>query len=151
MAAGATYDDAARFPQSDSHLGDDPEFVHDPEDDLIKQTLKRPIRLRNEGGIAQRTKENLEALGGVRNPKKAIQRLPNHKKIGQLALDAMMQVLYADAAIEDLILKALGDSTKANKGPWEEQIIRARKTLYKVLGISYTRRSRLIYLGSGLS
>ena len=54
----------------------------------------------------------------------------------------MTQVLYADAAIEDLILKALGDSTKSNKGPSEQQIIKARKALYKVLGISYSRRSQ---------
>ena len=106
----------ARLP-SDSRRFEEQEFEHSSECDLVKQVVKRPIRLRNEEELTQRTRDNLEALGGMINPKKAVQRLPKHKSTGKLALDAMTQVILAAAAIGELILAALGDATKTNRGP----------------------------------
>ena len=102
------------FPQSD---GEEDDIIHDvdanPDDDLIKQTLTRPVRLKEDDAQAQRTRENVAALGGMRNPRIAV-----------------------------LVMDALGDATKRNKGPTQNQILRARRELYKALGISYDNRTQ---------
>ena len=118
---------SARLPQSD--LADHDVDI-DPDDDLIKPALKRPIRLKNEDVQTRRAKSNREALGGMRNPRNALHRLPNHEAVGKRALRAMTETLNQDSAIQDLIFRALGDGTKKNKGPRPEQILAARRALY---------------------
>ena len=128
----------ARLPQSNSTHHDDK--LEEDEDDLIKQRLKRPIRLRNEDAHTVRTQENRAALSAMRNPRHALHRLPKHQSVGKLALNAMTAVIVADTSIETAILAALGDATKRNRGPSDKQVLKARQALYHALGLSYADR-----------
>ena len=136
----------ARLPQSEQ---DNPQRRedqrHDPdsggdEDDLTTQIPKRPVRLKGDDVQTRITKDTMAASGGIRNPPHAFSRLKKHQAVGQLALQAIMQSLADDDTIEGLVLEAIGDSTKTHLGPTDEQVAKARRSLYHSLNLSYSQR-----------
>ena len=55
----------------------------------------------------------------MRNPRHAVIKIHKHQAVGKLALQAMTKSLADDVTIEELILDAIGDSTKEHTGPTE--------------------------------
>ena len=118
------------------------EVGDDPDDDLVRQRVKRPVRLRGEDAESRRTRENREALGGMRNPRVSNMRVTGHNAIGKKAFKVLSRLILADGAIESAVMNALGDKTKTHKGPSKEQIILARSALFDALGLDYRHRTR---------
>ena len=116
----ASKDDAA--PEHDIDKGAD--------DDLMNQRVKRPIRLKGDDADTARRKENQAAIGGMRNPRLSLKRVPNHKVVGKRAYTVIDKLVAADPSMETHVFRALGDGTKKNKGPTNKQVSHIRQGLY---------------------
>ena len=70
---------------------------HDPDDDIWRQKVKRPVRLNNEDAETAIQRENEGSYRGMRNP-----RLPKHRAVGDKAFVVISRKLMRGPAIEDL-------------------------------------------------
>ena len=110
------------------------------DDDLMNQRVKRPIRLKGDDADTARRKENQAAIGGMRNPRLSVSRVPDHKVVGKRAYTVIDEFVAADASMGTLVFKALGDGTKMNEGPANKQVSRIRQGLYKAFDLRYVQQ-----------
>ena len=100
-SSGALQEEAVT---SNSHITDD--IDDDAEDDLVNQRVKRPIRLKGEDADTARRREHVAALGGMRNPRLSVQRVPKHRAVGKKAFKLISSELLMKPDIEASIFSA---------------------------------------------
>ena len=68
---------------------------HDADDDLMRQTVKRPTQLKGHSDEV-RTMENKAAIGGMRYPRLSIGKVSGHKAVGKKAFKVISALILRD-------------------------------------------------------
>ena len=105
-------------------------------EDMVRQQVHQPLQLQGKDIRAQRRIENEKAIGGMRNPRLSLLRVPGHRKVGAEIAAIIDNYLDEHPAVQDRLMRAIGDKTKMNKGPTKEEIKELTTRLEKYFGLA---------------
>ena len=77
--------------------------------------------------MSTRQRENQHAIGGMKDPRKAINMIPGHRTIGHDIAKILENVLASCPRAHDAIHHSIGDHSKKFMGPLREDVQAARK------------------------
>ena len=72
----------------------------------------------------------------MRNPKRSLPRVPAHYEVGSQFTDALEHIVNNRPEVADDVFKAIGDTTKTQRGPSDEVVQLARTAIKRIPGIS---------------
>ena len=105
---------------------------------MIRQQVKQPYQLQGKSGVTDRRRENHVAIGGMKNPRVSLHKVPGHRKVGADVAGIIDAHMEQRPEMLAKILAAIGDTTKNNKGPSHEEVrVIARKLEMHVNIIGY--------------
>jgi len=102
---------------------------------MIRQDVLQPMRLSQGEEPTSRRKENLCAVGGMKNPRVSLHKVPGHHKVGGEIAQIIDDFLTSRPRMETAIFKSIGDKTKSNTGPKTVDIADLRSKIEDHLGI----------------
>ena len=106
----------------------------DADDDILRQGVKRPVRLKGEDIETTRRKGNKAAIGGMRNPRLAVKRLTRLQVTGRLISDILGSFIVEHPALVSYCTRALIDDKCA--GPPQNMIDELKKRITAAIGWS---------------
>ena len=89
---------------------------------MIRQEVHQPQQLQGMDSRSQRRLENAKAIGGMRNPRVSLHEVPGHRCIGAQVAEIIDSHLDQHPVLQAKLLRAIGDTTKNEKGPSKEEI-----------------------------
>ena len=115
-----------------------------PEDDL-RNTVTSSMHLRGQPHDTKRT-ENIQAIGGMRNPRSSVKKLWRHQSVGYKVRGAIEQYLADHPHIAGMTDRAMTARDKDVVGPTPEDVDVCRQYVNKVLPMDSTLSTALATL-----
>ena len=111
------------------------------EDDLIRQEVNQPLQLSSTSQGTSRRQENMKALGGMKNPRISLHRVPKHKDVGRDVAMIIDKFIQQRPHVQHCIFRAIGDKAKKNKGPSSSDLGDLRGEIEDYFGLVRTGRT----------
>ena len=101
------------------------------EENLLRPQVRQPLKLSRKDAVSTRQRENQHAIGGMKDPRKAINMIPGHRTIGHDIAKILESVLASCPRAHEAIHQSIGDHSKKYRGPLREDVQAARKLVEK--------------------
>ena len=94
---------------------------------MTRQVIKQPAKLHGKDLQSYRQRHNAAVIIGMKHPRISLHEVLGHREVGNQAAKAIDKFSEANPHAQAAMTKAIGDTTKANKGPEASDIAKVRK------------------------
>ena len=113
----------------------------------VKARVEDQMRLRGAPKGDEKATEELEAIGGVRCPRRSLMKLPHHTPAGAGVRRVIEGMLYEDPVLVERCMAAIGKLSRNALAPTSKEILQLRRRLCKAWGFDYDSTRQRVFNG----